>query len=834
MFGKKVFVIYVVVAFLSLSFYLLHPSSSARMAASVTQDIKMDYFGYRPNDVKIAIFTANPGATVQIRNTSDAVVFTVPTNGGSITSMGADGQPSGDTVWQVDFTPFNIAGAYRLYIPAWNQQSYDFKLDANVYNEVGKVALKTFYYQRCGVAHSQPYAGAAWSDPQICHAYLTATRAASGETNYGTLDLSGGWHDAGDYNKYVWGDLELAMVMLMTAYDINPGAFPDGQLLIPGGNNGAPDILDEVKVEIDWLLKMQRPDGKVLSRVWDNYEGAPDTSPPSKAVHNHFYYSPSLESASIFTGSVAMFARICQSLGDPYGNAATLEQAALKTWNDYLLGQSEAANAWGGGWKLWAAAELWRMDQTITSARSYVENRYADWSTAFMEGYSPNTHAAYAYIQTPGANPTIVSQMKTAMGATVNDAFVWRGSYRNSVKDSYYHWGSNKVFGSWGVLLLQGAKLGATGSHSAAECQEFAQDYLHHFHGQNAMGMTYLTNMAAYGGEHSSFQFYHSWFGSVRDPDSVALYRGLPAGVTEPDYPYFKGVDNYGISDNNFSQYGPVPGLVPGGPNKDYGGLASPPRGATYYERFYRDWIDDSPNGFFRTKVWEVNENSISYQAPYVALIAGFMSAGTGATDRTPPAKPTGVTATAIKSTQIDLDWSNNTEGDLFGYNVYRSLTSGGQFSLIYGGVNTSAYSDKSLNELTTYYYVVTAVDSAGNESIVSTEATATTPSSSGTMHVLQMPNGAQKGKNPGHWVDVYIVSNTGAAVAGVTVTVTASGFDSTTGQNITETKSGVTDSAGKVRLVTIVDSGSMCVTNVTQATLAYDPDQNVITCIGW
>jgi hypothetical protein len=101
-------------------------------------------------------------------------------------------------------------------------------------------------------------------------------------------------------------------------------------------------------------------------------------------------------------------------------------------------------------------------------------------------------------------------------------------------------------------------------------------------------------------------------------------------------------------------------------------------------------------------------------------------------------------------------------------------------------------------------------------------------------MHVLQMRNGAQKGKNPGRWVDVYIVGNTGAAVAGATVTVTASGFDSTTGQNITETKSGVTDIAGKIRLVTIVDSGSMCVTNVTHATLVYDPDQNVITCIGW
>ena len=63
-------------------------------AAPVTQNIKLDNFGYRPSDPKVAIFTANPGATVQVRNSSDAVVFTIPTNGGSITSMGADGQPS--------------------------------------------------------------------------------------------------------------------------------------------------------------------------------------------------------------------------------------------------------------------------------------------------------------------------------------------------------------------------------------------------------------------------------------------------------------------------------------------------------------------------------------------------------------------------------------------------------------------------------------------------------------------------------------------------------------------------------------------------------------------
>ena len=128
----------------------------AMSAAPVTQNIKMDNFGYRPGDVKVAIFIADPGGTVQIRNTSDQVVFTIPTSGGSITSMGADGQPSGHTVWQVNFTPFSTPGTYRLHVPSWNAQSYDFKLDPNVYNEVGKAALKTFFYQRCGVAHAQP------------------------------------------------------------------------------------------------------------------------------------------------------------------------------------------------------------------------------------------------------------------------------------------------------------------------------------------------------------------------------------------------------------------------------------------------------------------------------------------------------------------------------------------------------------------------------------------------------------------------------------------------------------------------------------------------------
>jgi hypothetical protein len=66
-------------------------------------------------------------------------------------------------------------------------------------------------------------------------------------------------------------------------------------------------------------------------------------------------------------------------------------------------------------------------------------------------------------------------------------------------------------------------------------------------------------------------------------------------------------------------------------------------------------------------------------------------------------------------------------------------------------------------------------------------------------------------------------------------VTATASGFDNQTGQNITETKSGVTGSDGKVRISSAADnSATFCVNNVTHATLVYDANQNVVTCVNW
>ena len=101
-----------------------------------------------------------------------------------------------------------------------------------------------------------------------------------------------------------------------------------------------------------------------------------------------------------------------------------------------------------------------------------------------------------------------------------------------------------------------------------------------------------------------------------------------------------------------------------------------------------------------------------------------------------PPAPPTGLAATAGDG-QVSLDWEDNTEPDVVGYNVYRSETSA-SYGAPLAFVTESAYVDNDVENGTTYYYVVTAVDSATpvpNESDNSNEASAT-PSSQQTVYV--------------------------------------------------------------------------------------------------
>jgi hypothetical protein len=92
-------------------------------------------------------------------------------------------------------------------------------------------------------------------------------------------------------------------------------------------------------------------------------------------------------------------------------------------------------------------------------------------------------------------------------------------------------------------------------------------------------------------------------------------------------------------------------------------------------------------------------------------------------TDTTPPATPSGLTATAVSSSQINLSWSPSFDtgcSGLAGYKVYRSTTQ-------IGTTTATNYSDNGRAANTRYCYKVAAYDNAGNTSAQSAQACATT-----------------------------------------------------------------------------------------------------------
>jgi endoglucanase len=591
-----------------VSFGCREPMESPRIPS------KLDNFGYRPTDPKVAVYSSDPGRSVEVQLSSGSVVLRVPNDGGSISSRGRDAT-SGDEVWWVDFSLLTAPGHYRLYSRHLNDTSYEFRVASDVYQDVLRTALRTFYLQRCGVSKPARYA-AAWADGSACHRTDAVALAARGQVDHGPLDLTGGWHDAGDYNKYVWYAVSNAVLFLLEAWTDAAGTFPDGDLGIPESGNGVSDLLDEVKWELDFLLKMQLPDGSVLSSV---HTGHPESggAPPSVDHRRRYYYDPTPESGAVFAGTCARASRAFAAAGmGTYSDR--LRRAALRAW-DWLRVRE------GTKLKHWAAAEVFRMDPSTASAQLYVDDRRSGgWLESLSDAMSYDTHATLAYVEAPGATPAVVSAMRSNIARLVDSVFASDDLYRNGMPGDSYHWGSNAARAGHGVFLLRAARLGATGSHTARECRLRALEILHFFHGQNPLSMVYLTNMAALGGEHSSWQIFHAWFGQSQDAHSRFNHVGKPSWVFEPHYPYLRGADNLGIRDDKSSVRGPAPGFVTGGPNKNYSGDARPPRGSSFPNRSYRDWNDQS---VWTARTWEITESSIGYQGPYVALVAAFAAA---------------------------------------------------------------------------------------------------------------------------------------------------------------------------------------------------------------
>jgi hypothetical protein len=220
--------------------------------------------------------------------------------------------------------------------------------------------------------------------------------------------------------------------------------------------------------------------------------------------------------------------------------------------------------------------------------------------------------------------------MKAAWGRLVDDIFDQNDLYNSGMHSHDYYWSSNEVKAVYALELVWGARMGATGSHTKAQCLRHAEDFLHYLNGANPLNMTYMTNSAALGAAHGVWRIYHHWFGNYDNAYSNKNFMGKPLTVVDPLYPYFSGKDNYGIKDTGSSKYGPPPGIVPDGPTYEYktlGGKSVPPLLAggadPPIEKSYRDWNYVNHHGE-RTVPWIVNETGIYYITSYTILASVF------------------------------------------------------------------------------------------------------------------------------------------------------------------------------------------------------------------
>jgi hypothetical protein len=623
-------------------------------AASILGTIKIDHFGYRTTDTKTAYFTANPGASVEVHDANTNALILATT---LVTDKGTDiSSPlmSGDHVWWVDFSALTSPGTYYLYSPALAEQSYNFQVSDTRYQAPVTAALKALYYARCGVPKTAANGGV-WNDAAChtadlnCAAFCSASASypSSINFNYGTLNLEGGWHDAGDYEKKIGpgiscgvtetGDNGDTLWYLLTAYELNPGLFPPNQINLPESGDGLPDILNQAKWELDWYLKMQMADGHVLEGVHVTNLGTL-ASPPSADTTPRGYMPPSYESEAVFVASTAHAARLFAGVPAGASYAATLKAAALATWNDWVLNSPTTVSALSylpyANLKVWAASEIFRMDPTQSAAQSVVDN-FTTWSSFTMNPAGPYPDwALFNYLQTPGATAATTTAMATALGNFVNTTFGQDDLYHSGMAAWMYPWGSNQIKACDGLELFLAGKLGITGStYTASQCVAHAEDFLHYFHGANPMNMVYITNTDSMGAKHCVWRVFNSWFGQYTTSSSLVNYIGIPTGVTDPLYPYV-------AADAVTSNYGPPPGYVPDGPTYQYfqlGGTDVPPDSAGPAEAPYTKAYRDYNNG---NQPWVVNEAGIYNESSYMALSSVF--AGSTFATFTPTSTPSG------------------------------------------------------------------------------------------------------------------------------------------------------------------------------------------------
>jgi endoglucanase len=243
--------------------------------------IRINYLGYKPNGVKVAVWCSKENQNLKSFQLVDATNNKIVFNGNAGKEFGAYG-PFVQT-YRLNFSLFKKPGKYFLKVG--ETKSCEFTIDENVYDGAADFCLRYMRQQRSGF---NPFL------KDSCHTHdgyvLYGEKAGIKDSSY--VDVVGGWHDASDYLQYSTTSANATYHLLM-AYRDFPQVFKDEKLANGlDGKNGMADVLDEAKWGLDWLLKMHPKDDVMFNQIGDDRDHQGMRIPKEDSFYGKGYERP--------------------------------------------------------------------------------------------------------------------------------------------------------------------------------------------------------------------------------------------------------------------------------------------------------------------------------------------------------------------------------------------------------------------------------------------------------------------------------------------------------------------------------------------------------------
>ncbi|EMF51851.1 glycoside hydrolase family 9 protein [Streptomyces bottropensis] len=516
--------------------------------------VRVNQVAYLPAGPKNATLVTDAPAKLpwKLRNASGTVVAH-----GRTTPRGLDAS-SGQNVHSIDFGAYRKRGTgFTLVVDGETSRPFD--IDPRAYERLRLDSLKYYYTQRSGTPISdalRPGYGRAAGHVDVAPNQGDGNVPCQpGVCDY-RLDVTGGWYDAGDHGKYVVNGGISTWEVLSTyeralhARTGKAGKLGDGSLDIPESGNKVPDLLDEVRWELDFMLKMQVPKGRPLAGMahhkihdeqWTGLPLMPAADPQKRELH-----PPSTAATLNLAATAAQAARLYR----PYDRAfATKALAAARTaWAAAVehpaMYASESDGVGGGTYAdntvtdefYWAAAQLY-----LTTG----EKAFQDYVLA-----SPvHTADIFGPIGFDWARTAAAGRLDLA---TVPSRLPGRDKVRKSViegADRYlaalesqpygmpyapdgnvYDWGSNHQILNNAVVVATAYDIGGASKYREGALQ--SMDYLF---GRNALNISYVTGY----GEVDARNQHSRWYAHQLDPDQPnppagTLAGGPNSGIQDP------------------------------------------------------------------------------------------------------------------------------------------------------------------------------------------------------------------------------------------------------------------------------------------------------------